>query len=84
MLSFHCHLRCNFLSVTFEFRVTAYLVNHMSFVYSHRSRCDSFTLWFYGRVNKLIVSVPDIALLNFQVNKYLVYLDVCNFHSELK
>ena len=36
-----------------------------------------------GRVKKLIISVPDIALLNFQVNIYLVYLDVCNLHSEL-
>ena len=48
----------------------------MSFVYSYQSRFDSFTLWFYGQDKNLIVSDPDIALLNFQVNKYLVYLDV--------
>ena len=57
----------------------AYSVHYMSFVYSHQSRCDSFTDLAYN----LIVSVPDIALLNFQVNKYLVYLDVCNLLSEL-
>ena len=37
-----------------------------------------------GDINSLNLLVcPDIALLNFQVNKYLDYLDVCNLHSEL-
>ena len=83
MLLFHCpiqavifiQLRSNSGSPP-VWKIAAYLIHHMSFVYSHQSCCDSFTLWFYGRVKKLIVSVPDIALLNFQVNKYLVYLDV--------
>ena len=37
---------------------------------------DHTHLLFMGRVYNLLVSVPDIALLNFQVNKYLVNLDV--------
>ena len=55
----------------------------MPFVCSNQSRCDPFTLWFYGQGLEIIVSVPDIAMLNFEVNNFLVYLDERNLHSEL-
>ena len=35
-----------------------------------------------GRVWNLIVIVLDITFLNFEVNKLLVYLVVCNLYSE--
>ena len=75
MLQFFIQLHSNSASPS-VWKIAAYSVHYMSFVCSYQSRCDSFTLWFYGRVYNLIVDVPDVALLNFQVNKYLVYLDV--------
>ena len=83
------YLSCNFIQLLSNsesppvWKIAAYLVHHMSSVYSNQSRWDSLPCGFMDRVLKLIVPVPDIALLNFKVNKYLVYLDVCNLHSEL-
>ena len=47
----------------------------MPFVYSIDFVVDSFPCGIMCRVWNLIVSVPDIAFLSFQANKY-VYLDV--------
>ena len=80
------------LKSTFEFRVTICLENSCLQLLTRFIKRHLFTpinlvvttlpCGFMGRVYNLIVSVPDIDLLNFQVNKYLVYLDVWNPHSE--